>query len=997
VSARHRTAVLLFALLLPGAEAGAQVSTTNEAAAWREDLAFLAAELPRRHKNAFARLTREQWDAAVRRLEARLPGLQRHEIIVELMRLVAMVRDGHTFLTPYFEDRIGFHRLPVQLYDFADGLFIVAADSAHADLAGARVRRIGRADAAAALDSAAQLVSHESPQWARLRGPALLAIPEVLAGLGLTTAADRATVEVEQNGRERTVELEASGPAAAGVGETPAGWVDMRHATPGDDPLWLQRPDAPYWFTILPDRTLYVCYRAVEFIANGETNEAFFHRAFAAGDSAAVERVILDIRTNGGGNNFLNRFLVREVIRRPTLDQPDRFFVLIGRGVFSAAQNLVNELDFYTAATFIGEPTGNAPNQYGDPRRLELPRSRLRVLVSSLYWPGHVASDERSAFTPDVYVEATSADYRLKGDPVLATALRRATEPGLGRRLHADAERGDTAAVRRAVEAYRAHSENRYRDVEADVNAAGYELLHAGNVDAAIAVFQVNLALFPQSPNVFDSLGEALERAGRREAAIAAYRRALELNPGWFSAREGLRRLVSAPTPRDSPLVIRNVTVIPATGVAPIPRATVVVADGRIRDVTTGTAQMPPGAQLVNGTGKYLIPGLFEMHGHVSKTRGSSLGLFVVNGVTTVRDMGGDHQEVLGWRREVRSGDRVGPRLLIAGPYLESANNVRRQRSTPPEEMAEPVERTRVPVGSPEDAKRVVDSLAQLELDYLKIRTVQNRETYRAIVAAARVHGLEVVGHAGGPPEAVLEAGQRSLEHGFLGITLDSLTRDQRMILWRRLADADIGVVPTLVTVTESVRPSRQQLQAIVDDSLGRLEPRRRYLSRFLIVDWQEQVLEHTPERQAFFERTWPSSVRNLREMREAGVRIMAGSDAAVLNVFPGSSLHEELALFVNELGFTPLEAIEAATRKSAEFLGLADSVGTIEPGKVADLVLLDADPLSDIRNTRRIAAVVLRGRLSDRRGIDEVLASVEAAEDRRVNDWPRRPQEGRD
>jgi hypothetical protein len=98
-------------------------------------------------------------------------------------------------------------------------------------------------------------------------------------------------------------------------------------------------------------------------------------------------RVVLDIRSNGGGNNFLNRFVVKEIIRRPALDQPDRLLVLIGRGVFSAAQNLVNELDCYTNATFVGEPTGNAPNQYGDARRLELPRSKIRVFISSLYWP----------------------------------------------------------------------------------------------------------------------------------------------------------------------------------------------------------------------------------------------------------------------------------------------------------------------------------------------------------------------------------------------------------------------------------------------------------------------------------------------------------------------------------------------------------------------------------------------------------------------------------
>jgi imidazolonepropionase-like amidohydrolase len=124
--------------------------------------------------------------------------------------------------------------------------------------------------------------------------------------------------------------------------------------------------------------------------------------------------------------------------------------------------------------------------------------------------------------------------------------------------------------------------------------------------------------------------------------------------------------------------------------------------------------------------------------------------------------------------------------------------------------------------------------------------------------------------------------------------------------------------------------------------------------------------------------------------MRQAGVRIMAGSDVAVLNIFPGATLHEELRLFVDSVGMTPMEALASATQKPAEWLGLADSVGTIESGKVADLVLLDADPLADITNTRRIAAVMLRGKLFRRSDLDAVLAAVKAMPDHRVNDWLR-------
>jgi hypothetical protein len=495
-------------------------------------------------------MTPAAWNAAVARLDARIPQLHQHEIIVELIRLVAMVGDGHTALAPDAEARAGFGRLPVELYDFSDGLFIVAADSMNRNLVGARVVRIGSATAAAALGSTAHLVSHESPQWARFRAPSFLVIPEVLAALGITTDPRRAAFVVEQNGRQRTVTLDATREATAVVAlgaPLPAGWRDMRQSAPGDDPLWLQRPGVTYWFTVLPDHTLYICYRGVQFFANGETNEMFFRRVFAAGDSAHVERVVLDMRANGGGNNTINRFVVREILRRPALDRPDRLFVLIGRNVFSAAQNLVNELDYYSSGTFVGEPTGNAPNQYGDARPFELPRSHLRVFISSLVWQSHFAADERTSFPPSVFVEMSSSDYAARRDPVFATALRHATEPTLGARLLPDAERGDSSTVRRAIEAYRDNPENRYRSIESEVNAAGYEMLRTGKGEAAVTVFTVNAALFPRSGNVYDSLGEALERTGKRDAAIAAYRQALALNGNLFSSRDALRRLGATP------------------------------------------------------------------------------------------------------------------------------------------------------------------------------------------------------------------------------------------------------------------------------------------------------------------------------------------------------------------------------------------------------------------------------------------------------------------
>ena len=450
---------------------------------------------------------------------------------------------------------------------------------------------------------------------------------------------------------------------------------------------------------------------------------------------------------------------------------------------------------------------------------------------------------------------------------------------------------------------------------------------------------------------------------------------------------------ISVPSPADGQgtVAIRNTTIISMIPATPATRGTVIVRDGKIAEIgPPERIRIPEGATVVDGTGKYLIPGLFEMHAHSSKSRASALGLYVLHGVTTLRDQGSEHAEVLRWRREVRAGTRVGPRMLIAGPYLESLRNIERMRRDPPESRVEPFERARIPVGSPADARRIIDSLAGLELDHFKIRTVQDRETYLALAGAAHARGKRLTGHVvSGSPALFLEAGQDGVDHGF-PVTLDSIPREERMAFWRTLAQRDVGVVPTLVVVTGSVFQPLSYFRALVSDSSPPVHPLRPYLSAFLLQDWREQVEEVTPQRVEYFRGAWPVALKHIREMREAGVRLMAGSDVAVLNVFPGGSLHDELQLLVDSVGMSPLEALASATRKPAEWLGLADSVGTVAVGKVADLVLLDADPLARISNTRRISAVVLRGRLFRRGDLDGLLASVAAMPDLRANDWHR-------
>ncbi len=445
-------------------------------------------------------------------------------------------------------------------------------------------------------------------------------------------------------------------------------------------------------------------------------------------------------------------------------------------------------------------------------------------------------------------------------------------------------------------------------------------------------------------------------------------------------------------TASDVPVVaITHVTVISATGAPARADQTVLIRGARIEAVgPSGSVAVPRGANVLDGTGKFLIPGLIDMHVHTSKTRASALGLYLAYGVTTVRDAGSEQSEVMRWRAEIDSGAREGPRMLIAGPYLESQGNIERMRADPPEERVEPFERARIAIGTPERARAVIDSLAATGIDFFKIRTVQDSATYVAIVQAATARGKIVIGHVNAnSPEDIIRAGQKGVEHGWQ-VTMDSLSRDERMAIWRALAAAGVSVTPTLVVYSDAVFATDSAARVAVGDTAGIAEPQRRYVSRFLALDWREQYAERTPEVSDAWRALHRSMVRNYGEMHEAGVRLVTGSDAAVIGIYPGSALHRELQHFVEQIGMTPLEAIERATRLPAEFLGIADSVGTIQPGRIADLVLLDADPLADIRATMRISTVFRGGRIYDQAGLAELRAAVLRSPDIKTNDWLR-------
>jgi hypothetical protein len=421
-------ATVLLLVAHPAAAQAPRLLDTANVRRWREDLAVLRTEMPARHPNLFHSMTRPQFDSALSAIDSRLPALTRHGVIVELERMLALVGDGHSNVGPWRDSLIAFHSLPVAFHIFTEGLVVRAADSAHANLLGARVVEIGDLPVDSAIARVRPLISHDNEMGVRAYTPFLLAMPEVLHATGISSDLQRVRLVMDQDGRRRTVTLGHAGlfPMLTGDADRSwlprAGWVDARDRAPSA--LWLSDPLDLYWFRYLPaDRTLYCQINTIQQKASDSLG-IFMARAIATADSAGAERFVLDLRLNGGGNGGYNKLILLPLIKS-RYDVPGRLFVITGRRTFSAAQMLVTELRKYSSAVFVGEPTASKGNHYGDSFRIVMPNSRVTVRVSTL-WHQYVDSrDTRAMIEPAIAAPLTFADYAAGRDPALAAVRAR--------------------------------------------------------------------------------------------------------------------------------------------------------------------------------------------------------------------------------------------------------------------------------------------------------------------------------------------------------------------------------------------------------------------------------------------------------------------------------------------------------------------------------------------------------------------------------------------
>jgi imidazolonepropionase-like amidohydrolase len=462
--------------------------------------------------------------------------------------------------------------------------------------------------------------------------------------------------------------------------------------------------------------------------------------------------------------------------------------------------------------------------------------------------------------------------------------------------------------------------------------------------------------------------------------------------------------LVTLGTTRaDEPTVaFVGVTVIDVAAGKPVPGQTVVVAGGKIAAVgPTATVRVPAGATEVKADGKFLMPGLWDMHTHIADE--TYCQLFLAGGVTGVREMHAFFPAmILGLRDVVRAGKRLGPRIVAAGALVDGP---------------QPVWPGSIKATTPAEGRDAVRRLKDLKADFVKVYSSLTPEVYQAIVDEAKKQGLPVAGHC---PELVpvteaSDAGQRSVEH-LMGVSV-ACSRDEAE-LRKQLAAAIEGkerldyaaLTRVWDKADDGYDPDKAKARyakfvqngtwvcptTVVFRNIAGLAPAAerdgpiKYMPPIIKTMWKQMAAP--PERQAAMKPWYARRQKVGGEMHRAGVPLLAGTDCSNPHTYPGFSLPAELELFV-ECGLAPAEALRTATLNPAKFFGEEGTAGTVEVGKRADLVLLDADPLEKVGNVRRVAGVVASGRYLPAGELKRMLGEVRRGEV--GHPWPKRSRRG--
>lgn len=524
---------IFFFLVLFFFELAAQKAVSS--ADWQSDLRFLQETVHRDYSFLFKKTTAEEFDTAVEEFYSTIPNMEDHEVMVGFSRVIALFKYGHTIV--WFPNApFDHHKLPLLVYEFPDGIYITGAHKDYESLLGARITAVEGMATNEVLKAVRPVVPAENDHYFKAYGVPYMLIPEVLHAQGLTKELKQTiTVNLEKEGLafEAKVIAVKNPDFPLKYGEVTPGsdWVSVRDLS--QSPYYLKNLDKHYYYEYLPEeKTVYVRQSQV-FDDPSETIAAFYKRVFDFIEQNEVEKFIMDLRLNGGGNNYKNKPVITGIIRQDKINQEGKFFVVIGRRTFSACQNLVNELDNYTNATFIGEPTAENINFYGDSKKETLPKSKLPVYLSFAWWQDKSQWENGPHTAPHIPVDMSFEEYRSNQDPVVDKILEFKDvtfikDPlGYIRNLFME-----NKFELLETEVPRIVKDPLYEkvDFEGEFNRSGYMLLDSDQKDGALYIFGMNAKLFPDSAYTWLSLAEAHSSVGNTDKAKECLNKAIDLD-----------------------------------------------------------------------------------------------------------------------------------------------------------------------------------------------------------------------------------------------------------------------------------------------------------------------------------------------------------------------------------------------------------------------------------------------------------------------------------
>lgn len=539
--------LLLICLLFVPVQIKAQDFSADQ---WQEDLRHLQKTIHEEYPFLFKKTTREAFDGAVEELYGSIPQMQPHEILVGMARLVASFEYGHTVLG-YWEQKVPLHTLPIVLYDYDDGIYLQGVHRDYAELAGSKLLAIEGVPVEKVLERIRPVVPAENEMFVKAYGIHYLTFPEFLhAQKVIPTLKMELELDLEKNGKVSKHKLMAVPserfPRQYGMVVPGEDWVESRDLS--DTPLYLKELDHIYHFEYLPEhKTVYVRQSQIQ-DEQDEDIPTFYARVFDFIENNPVEKFILDVRLNGGGNNYKNKPVVTGVIRTEKINKPGKFMVIIGRRTFSACQNLVNELSNYTNAVFVGEPTGENINFYGDNRPVTLPNTGINAYLSFAWWQDKPQWENGPWMAPHLATGMTFEQYRSNQDPALEAALQFSDSTFIMDpmdHLTALFTTGRVAEVKSEAARMIADPNYQFFDFESELDKVGSNLLKSNRLEEAMFVYSMTSEFFPESSRIWMNFGAVHEKLGDSKSAVLAYEKAVELDPSGESGKEAAKRLTS--------------------------------------------------------------------------------------------------------------------------------------------------------------------------------------------------------------------------------------------------------------------------------------------------------------------------------------------------------------------------------------------------------------------------------------------------------------------